>query len=109
MYYSSYGHVEALADAVAQGARSTRATVAEFADYDAIVVGTPTRFGRMSIPDGGVSGSGWRSVDERRAEWQGWWRVAAKVKIDCQNFWRAHRTHRDAGREGHYARDAFSH
>jgi NAD(P)H dehydrogenase (quinone) len=78
LYYSSYGHVEALADAVAQGARSTGATVgvkrvpetvpeavakaayfkldqqapvatvAELADFDAIVVGTPTRFGRMS-------------------------------------------------------------
>jgi len=78
LYYSSYGHVEALADAVAQGARSMGATVgvkrvpetvpeevakaayfkldqqapvatvAELADYDAIVVGTPTRFGRMS-------------------------------------------------------------
>jgi NAD(P)H dehydrogenase (quinone) len=78
LYYSSYGHVEALADAVAQGARSTGATVgvkrvpetapeevakaayfkldqqapvatvAELVDYDAIVVGTPTRFGRMS-------------------------------------------------------------
>jgi NAD(P)H dehydrogenase (quinone) len=78
LYYSSYGHVEALADAVAQGASSTGATVsvkrvpetvpeavakaayfkldqqapvatvAELADYDAIVVGTPTRFGRMS-------------------------------------------------------------
>jgi NAD(P)H dehydrogenase (quinone) len=77
LYYSSYGHVETLADAVAQGARSTGATVgvkrvpetvpeevaraayfkldqqapvatvAELADYDAIVVGTPTRFGRM--------------------------------------------------------------
>ncbi|WP_206997898.1 NAD(P)H:quinone oxidoreductase [Trinickia mobilis] len=78
LYYSSYGHVEVLADAVAQGARSTGATVdikrvpetvpeeaakaayfkldqqapvatvAELADYDAIVVGTPTRFGRIS-------------------------------------------------------------
>src|ERR1700726_4443105 len=77
LYYSSYGHVEALADAVAEGARSTGATVdvkrvpetvpadvakagyfkldqkapvatvAELADYDAIVVGTPTRFGRI--------------------------------------------------------------
>jgi NAD(P)H dehydrogenase (quinone) len=75
LYYSSYGHVETLADAVAEGARSTGATVdvkrvpetapqevakaayfkldqkapvatvAELADYDAIVVGTPTRFG----------------------------------------------------------------
>ncbi|NPT40246.1 NAD(P)H:quinone oxidoreductase [Paraburkholderia sp. 1N] len=78
LYYSSYGHVEALADAVAEGARSTGATVdvkrvpetapeevakaayfkldqqatvatvAELANYDAIVVGTPTRFGRIS-------------------------------------------------------------
>jgi NAD(P)H dehydrogenase (quinone) len=78
LYYSSYGHVEALADAVAEGARSAGATVdvkrvpetapaevakaayfkldqqapvatvAELANYDAIVVGTPTRFGRMS-------------------------------------------------------------
>src|SRR6202045_4313573 len=78
LYYSSYGHVEALADAVAEGARSTGATVdvkrvpetvpadaakaayfkldqkapvatvAELANYDAIVVGTPTRFGRIA-------------------------------------------------------------
>ncbi|WGS45432.1 NAD(P)H:quinone oxidoreductase [Burkholderia sp. JSH-S8] len=78
LYYSSYGHVEALADAVAEGARSTGATVdvkrvpetapqevakaayfkldqrapvatvAELAGYDAIIVGTPTRFGRIS-------------------------------------------------------------
>jgi NAD(P)H dehydrogenase (quinone) len=78
LYYSSYGHVETLADAVAEGVRSTGATVdvkrvpetapqevakaayfkldqkapvatvAELADYDAIVVGTPTRFGRIS-------------------------------------------------------------
>ncbi|CAB3795964.1 NAD(P)H dehydrogenase (quinone) [Paraburkholderia ultramafica] len=75
LYYSSYGHVEALADAVAEGARAAGATVdvervpetapeevataayfkldqhapvvtvAELANYDAIVVGTPTRFG----------------------------------------------------------------
>src|SRR5258708_19574766 len=78
IYYSSYGPVEALADAVAEGARSTGATVdvkrvpetapeevakaayfkldqqapvatvAELAHYDAIIVGTPTRFGRIS-------------------------------------------------------------
>ncbi|MFM0509158.1 NAD(P)H:quinone oxidoreductase [Paraburkholderia sp. RL17-373-BIF-A] len=78
LYYSSYGHVEALAEAVAEGARSAGAavdvkrvpetapedvakgahfkldqqapvaTVAELANYDAIVVGTPTRFGRIS-------------------------------------------------------------
>ncbi|KML61353.1 NAD(P)H:quinone oxidoreductase [Burkholderia cepacia] len=78
LYYSSYGHIEALADAMAEGARSAGATVdvkrvpetvpeavaqaahfklaqqapvatvAELADYDAIIVGTPTRFGRIS-------------------------------------------------------------
>jgi NAD(P)H dehydrogenase (quinone) len=79
LYYSSYGHMEQMADAVAEGARSAGAEVdirrvpetapAEvvkaagfkadtahpviegvnaLADYDAIVVGSPTRFGRMS-------------------------------------------------------------
>lgn len=77
LYYSSYGHIEAMAQAVAEGARSAGATVdlkrvpetapaevakaahfktdqaapvatvAELADYDAIIVGCPTRFGRM--------------------------------------------------------------
>ena len=78
LYYSSYGHIETMAQAVAEGARSTGAqvdikrvpetvpeeiakgagykmdqaapvaTVADLADYDAIVVGAGTRFGRMS-------------------------------------------------------------
>jgi NAD(P)H dehydrogenase (quinone) len=78
LYYSSYGHIETMAHAVAEGARVTGATVevkrvpetvpaevaknaqfkveqdapvatvAELADYDAIIVGTGTRFGRMS-------------------------------------------------------------
>jgi NAD(P)H dehydrogenase (quinone) len=78
LYYSSYGHIETMAGAVAEGARATGATVdikrvpetvpeeiarksyykmdqaapiatvAELADYDAIVIGTGTRFGRMS-------------------------------------------------------------
>ncbi|RRU73527.1 NAD(P)H:quinone oxidoreductase [Stutzerimonas xanthomarina] len=78
LYYSSYGHVEALADAVAEGAREAgaladvkrvpelvpqevaqnagykmvqpadTATVAELPNYDAIVIGTPTRFGNMA-------------------------------------------------------------
>src|SRR5487761_2680575 len=77
LYYSSYGHIETMAHAVAEGARGTGATVhvkrvpetapldvakaahfkldqasdvanvAELADYDAIVIGAPTRFGRM--------------------------------------------------------------
>jgi NAD(P)H dehydrogenase (quinone) len=78
LYYSSYGHVETMAYAVAEGARATGAKVdikrvpelvpdeiatkayfkldqaapvaqvADLADYDAIIIGTPTRFGRMS-------------------------------------------------------------
>ena len=77
LYYSSYGHIETMASAVAEGARSAGATVdikrvpetapaevakaahfkldqaapvaniEQLADYDAIIVGTPTRFGRM--------------------------------------------------------------
>nr|WP_294502843.1 NAD(P)H:quinone oxidoreductase [uncultured Rhodopila sp.] len=78
LYYSTYGHIETLAAAVAEGARSAGATVdikrvpetvpAEIAEaahfkleqaapvavigdlenYDAIIIGTPTRFGRIS-------------------------------------------------------------
>jgi NAD(P)H dehydrogenase (quinone) len=77
LYYSAYGHIETMAHAVAEGARSAGATVdvkrvpetvpleiakashfkldqaapiatvAELGNYDAIVVGAPTRFGRM--------------------------------------------------------------
>jgi len=78
LYYSSYGHIEAMARAIAEGAAGAGAkvdikrvpelvppevaraahykldqeapvaTVAELAEYDAIVVGTGTRFGRMA-------------------------------------------------------------
>lgn len=78
LYYSSYGHVETMAAAVAEGARQAGATVAvrrvselvpdavaarsgyktdqqaqvatvaELAEYDAIIIGTPTRFGNMA-------------------------------------------------------------
>jgi NAD(P)H dehydrogenase (quinone) len=79
LYYSSYGHMEQMADAVAEGARAAGAEVDirrvpetapvevaqaagfkldlshpviegidKLADYDAIIVGSPTRFGRMS-------------------------------------------------------------
>jgi NAD(P)H dehydrogenase (quinone) len=77
LYYSSYGHIETMADAVASGAREAGATVdirrvpetapeevargahfkldqaaplatvAELESYDAIIVGTPTRYGRV--------------------------------------------------------------
>jgi NAD(P)H dehydrogenase (quinone) len=79
LYYSSYGHIETMAQAVAEGARSvsgTEVTIkrvpelmpedvaksagvkldqaapvaapAELANYDAIIIGTPTRFGGMA-------------------------------------------------------------
>ena len=78
LYYSSYGHIEAMANAAAEGAREAGATVdvkrvpetvpeeiaknahfkldqgapvatvAELEAYDAIIIGTPTRFGRLS-------------------------------------------------------------
>ena len=78
LYYSSYGHIETMADAIAEGARSQGAlvnirrvpetaphdvavaahfkldqiapvaTIGELEDYDAIIVGTGTRFGRIS-------------------------------------------------------------
>ena len=79
LYYSSYGHIETMAEAIAEGAKGVPGTdvtvkrvpelvpddVArkagmkleqeaeiaspnELADYDAIVFGTPTRFGNMA-------------------------------------------------------------
>ena len=78
LYYSSYGHIEAMAEAVAEGVRSTGATVdikrvpetapeevaraahfkldqiapianvADLENYDGIIVGVGTRFGRMA-------------------------------------------------------------
>lgn len=78
LYYSSYGHIEAMAQAVAEGARNAGAqvdvkrvpetvpedvacanhfkldqaapiaAVAELENYDAIIIGTGTRFGRLS-------------------------------------------------------------
>ncbi len=78
LYYSAYGHIEKMANAVAEGAREAGATVDikrvpelvppevaktshykldqaapiaridDLANYDAVIVGTGTRFGRMS-------------------------------------------------------------
>jgi NAD(P)H dehydrogenase (quinone) len=78
LYYSSYGHIETMANAVAEGARAAGATadvkrvpelvpeesarrnhfrldqsapiatVDELPGYDAIIFGTPTRFGNMA-------------------------------------------------------------
>jgi NAD(P)H dehydrogenase (quinone) len=77
LYYSAYGHIETMAHAEAEGARAAGATVdvkrvpetvpdaiakaayfkldqpapiaapADLANYDALIVGAPTRFGRM--------------------------------------------------------------
>ncbi|MBB5035881.1 NAD(P)H:quinone oxidoreductase [Prosthecobacter dejongeii] len=79
LYYSTYGHIENMANAIAEGARAVQgvevtlkrvpetmppdvaakagakldqnapvATPAELAEYDAIIFGTPTRFGNMA-------------------------------------------------------------
>ena len=79
LYYSMYGHIEIMADAIAEGARTVDgaeavikrvpeiipedraramgvkldqkapiATVEELANYDAVIFGTPTRFGNMA-------------------------------------------------------------
>ncbi len=78
LYYSAYGHIEKMAEAVAEGARSAGAEVdikrvpelvpeevarksyykldqkapiakiEDLANYDAVIVGTGTRFGRMA-------------------------------------------------------------
>lgn len=79
LYYSMYGHIEVMAQAVAEGVREAEgadavikrvpeiipadqalaigvkldqpaqiATTDELADYDAIIFGTPTRFGNMA-------------------------------------------------------------
>src|SRR5215213_8201282 len=78
LYYSSYGHIETMADAVAEGVRAAGAVVdvkrvpelvpeevarashykldqaapiarpADLVEYDAIIVGTGTRYGRMT-------------------------------------------------------------
>ena len=78
LYYSAYGHIEKMAEAVAEGARAAGATVdikrvpelvpeeiarksyykmdqaapiatiEDLANYDAIIVGVGTRFGRMA-------------------------------------------------------------
>ena len=79
LYYSSYGHIETMASAIAEGARQIAgvevtikrvpelvpeeaaraahfkldqaaqlASPKELADYDAIIFGTPTRFGNMA-------------------------------------------------------------
>ncbi|MBN9660186.1 MAG: NAD(P)H:quinone oxidoreductase [Acidobacteria bacterium] len=78
LYYSTYGHIEKMAEAVAEGARGAGAevdirrvpetvpeevakanhfkldqkapiaTIGELANYDAIIIGVGTRFGRMA-------------------------------------------------------------
>ena len=79
LYYSTYGHIETMAEAIAEGARQVPETQVdvkrvpelmpegvaraahakldqaapiakpdELADYDAIIVGAPTRYGRMA-------------------------------------------------------------
>ena len=122
LYYSMYGHIETMARAVAEGASKVDgaevvvkrvpetmppqlfekaggktqtapvATPQELADYDAIIFGTPTRFGNMSgqmrtflDQTGGLwasgalygklasvfssTGTGWAGVNRHRLRW----------------------------------------
>jgi NAD(P)H dehydrogenase (quinone) len=54
LYYSTYGHIELVSAEVAKNSHfkldqpAPVAVVADLANYDAIVIGTGTRFGRMS-------------------------------------------------------------
>ena len=95
LYYSSYGHIEAMAAVVAKGAREAGAQVDikrvpelvpdevarnshykvdqaapvakvdDLAAYDAIIIGAGTRFGRLSFADGQFPGPGRRSLGAR--------------------------------------------
>ena len=115
LYYSAYGHVEKMAEAVAEGARAVPgtevtikrvpelvpeeiakksgmkldqpariATVDELANYDAIIFGTPTRFGNMCAQMRNFldqTGGHW---DEGRTGWQG----RQRVRQHCHPAWR---------------------
>src|SRR5271166_2722108 len=101
LYYSSFGHIEQMAYAVAEGARRAGATadvkrvpenvpaeiakafhfkldqpapiatVEDLASYDAIAVGAPTRFGRMPSAMGSFWEQAGPIVAQRRAPWKG--------------------------------------
>ena len=100
LYYSAYGHIEAMAKAVAEGAREAGAqvdvkrvpetvpaeiakahhfkldqaapiaTVDELANYDAIIIGSGTCFGRISSQMASFldqAGSLWIARDPKKA------------------------------------------
>ena len=101
LYYSAYGHIETMANAVAEGAREGGASVdikrvpelvpedvakksyfkvdqkapiakiEDLAKYDAIVVGVGTRFGPLASQNGQFSRPGRRSLDAWRITWKG--------------------------------------
>ena len=106
LYYSAYGHIEKMAEAVAEGASAVRGTevtikrvpelvpeeiakksgmkldqrapicaVDELANFDAIIFGTPTRFGNMCAQMRNFLDQTGGSLDEGRAGRQGRQRV----------------------------------
>jgi NAD(P)H dehydrogenase (quinone) len=111
LYYSSYGHIETVAQAVAEGAREVGAQVdikrvpeeiarqahyevdqaapiAKVDDllaYDAIIVGAGTRFGRLSSQMANFLDRARRTVDARRAARQG----RRRFCVDCRATRRA--------------------
>jgi menaquinone-dependent protoporphyrinogen IX oxidase len=115
LYYSSYGHIEAMANAVAEGARQAGAhvdikrapelvpeeiarksfykldqaapiaKVEDLAAYDAIIIGAGTRFGRLSSQNGKFPRPGRRTLGARSIARQG--RRCVYVERDAT--WRA--------------------
>ena len=110
VYYSTYGHVHQMAEAMAEGARQVKdaevelrrvpetltdeilekmgaleaqkafahipvCTVEELASADAIIFGTPTRFGNMLWPDAPVSGCHRPALVGGGTGGQGWKRI----------------------------------
>jgi NAD(P)H:quinone oxidoreductase type IV len=114
LYYSAYGHIEAMANAVAEGVReagaqvdikrvpetvpeqvaeahhfklnqtSPIATIDELVNYDAVIVGTGTRFGRVSSQMAAFLDQAGGSMDERRSTRKS----RRRVHLDRHPAWR---------------------
>ena len=131
LYYSMYGHVETMAAAIAEGARSVEgadvtvkrvpetmtpdvakrngakldqaapvATPAELTDYDAIIFGTPTRFGNMAAQMQLLDQTGGPGP---RADWSARWAGLLQHRHGRRQREHHHelRQHPHASRHGH--------
>jgi len=138
LYYSMYGHIETMAQAIAEGVEKVEgaevtikrvpetmppelfakaggkaqsapvATPQELADYDAIIFGTPTRFGNMAgqmrtfLDHGqpvGIRRLAWQ--DRQRVQFYRHWRRTGTHHLfnmdDACTSWNGHRAHRLRG------------